>query len=186
MNLYLSTETELYFEKHYDEAIELLQQLCQIPAPSYKEEARAEFAALQNLEVIYTEDVNKSDGIVTAQSVQAGNIIKENEKVILTVNKQPKQSTVTVVLNLKALMNYEKPVLLANEVDTTKSSGKVEILIGEDIIFSETKSFEEIGITAQYTGSGVKTIKVRVYGITKSSNKQVDFNKGDQHIGIPN
>ena len=151
-----------------------------------EEEARAEFAALQNLEVIYTEDVNKSDGIVTAQSVQAGNIIKENEKVILTVNKQPKQSTVTVVLNLKALTGYEKPVLLANEVDTTKSSGKVEIFVGDDKIFSETKSFEEIGITAQYTGSGVKTIKVLIDGVTKSSNKQVDFNKGDQHIGIPN
>ena len=148
-------------------------------------EARSLLAEFTNLEVTYTEDANKSDGIVTAQSIQASKTVKENEKIVITVNKQPKQSTVTVVLNLKQLMGYEKENVPENTVSTQKSSGKVEILIGTDVILSETKSFEEIGISASYTGSGVKEIKVKVDGVTKSSGKKVDFNQGDQYIGIP-
>ena len=39
---------------------------------------------------------------------KALNNTKENEKIIITVNKQPKQAKVTIVLNLKELMNLQK------------------------------------------------------------------------------
>ena len=148
-------------------------------------EARTLLAGFANLEVTYTEDANKSDGVVTVQSIQSGKTVKENEKIIITVNKQPKQAKVTIVLNLKELMNFKKEEVPENTVSTQKTSGKVEILIGDDVILSENRSFEETGVSASYTGSGVKSIKVKVDGVTKSSGKKVDFNQGDQYIGIP-
>ena len=161
----------------------------EIPVPNVlnksESEARTLLAGFTNLEVNYTEDANKSDGVVTAQSIQSGKTVKENEKIIITVNKQPKQAKVTIVLNLKELMNFKKEEVPENTVSTQKTSGKVEILIGDDVILSENRSFEETGVSASYTGSGVKSIKVKVDGVTKSSGKKVDFNQGDQYIGIP-
>ena len=142
-------------------------------------------AEFSDVEVTYTEDADKSDGIVTSQNIQAGKTVKENEKIVITVNKQPKQATVTVVVNLKGLLNFVKEPVMENVVSTQKTSGKVEILVGTDKIISETKNFEETNISASYTGSGVKEIKVIVDGVTKSSGKKVDFNQGDQYISIP-
>ena len=148
-------------------------------------EARTMLAEFSDVEVTYTEDADKSDGIVTSQNIQAGKTVKENEKIVITVNKQPKQATVTVVVNLKGLLNFVKEPVMENVVSTQKTSGKVEILVGTDKILSETKNFEETNISASYTGSGVKEIKVIVDGVTKSSGKKVDFNQGDQYISIP-
>ena len=148
-------------------------------------EARTMLAEFSDVEVTYTEDADKSDGIVTSQNIQAGKTVKENEKIVITVNKQPKQATVTVVVNLKGLLNFVKEPVMENVVSTQKTSGKVEILVGTDKILSETKNFEETNISASYTGSGVKEIKVIVDGVTISSGKKVDFNQGDQYISIP-
>ena len=82
-------------------------------------------------------------------------------------------------------MNFKKEEVPEHTVSTQKTSGKVEILRGDDVILSENRSFEETGVSASYTGSGVKSIKVKVDGVTKSSGKKVDFNQGDQYIGIP-
>ena len=150
---------------------------------SSEEEAKAALAGLQNLRVTYNEDENKSDGIVTSQSVVAGKTIKENEEVTIVVNKQPKKATVTVNVNLKSLMNYVEPA--ENAVNPPASSGKLEVLVGDDTIYSATKSFNETNISASYTGTGVKTVKVKVDGVIKSSNQSVDFNKGDTTISIP-
>ena len=151
-----------------------------------EEEARTMLAEFKELEVTYTENPDKSDGIVTAQSIQAGKTVKENEKIIITVNKQPRRSNVTVMLNLKSLLNFEKELVMENTVSTQKTSGKVEILVGSETIFSETRSFEETNISASYTGSGVKDIKVKVDGVTQNiGDKRVDFNQGDQVISIP-
>ena len=160
-----------------------------VPVPNVlnksEAEARTMLAEFSDVEVTYTEDADKSDGIVTSQNIQAGKTVKENEKIVITVNKQPKQATVTVVVNLKGLLNFVKEPVMENVVSTQKTSGKVEILVGSDKILSETKSFEETNISASYTGSGVKEIKVIVDGVTKSSGKKVDFNQGDQYISVP-
>ena len=148
-----------------------------------EEQAKESLAALQNLRITYNEDANKSDGIVTSQSVPAGKTIKENEEVAIVVNKQPVKSTVTVTVNLKALTGYVEPA--ENAVNPPASSGKLEIVVGDDTIYSATKSFNETNISASYTGTGVKTVKVKVDGVTKSSNHSVDFNKGDSSISIP-
>jgi beta-lactam-binding protein with PASTA domain len=151
-----------------------------------EEEARTLLAEFKELEVTYTENPDKSDGVVTAQSIQAGKTVKENEKIVITVNKQPRRSNVTVMVNLKSLLKFEKEPVMENTVSTQKVSGKVEILVGSETIYSKENSFEETNISASYTGSGVKDIKVKVDGVTQNiGDKRVDFNQGDQVISIP-
>ena len=43
MNPYLTAETMTYLDNHYYEMLDLLKELCLIPAPSHKEDLRAEF-----------------------------------------------------------------------------------------------------------------------------------------------
>ena len=161
-----------------------------VPVPNVlnksEEEARTLLAEFKELEVTYTENPDKSDGVVTAQSIQAGKTVKENEKIVITVNKQPRRSNVTVMVNLKSLLKFEKEPVMENTVSTQKVSGKVEILVGSETIYSKENSFEETNISASYTGSGVKDIKVKVDGVTQNiGDKRVDFNQGDQVISIP-
>ncbi len=164
---------------------------------------------IKDIAVEYDENTSKTDGTVLTQSISVGKVIKENEKVTIVINKHPVKSTVTVNLNLKSLMNYTPPTApatpptqSANETtntDNTSSStntttsapktpeiekAKVRIQVGDETIYSETKELTTTNITAKYTGTGVKEIKVYVDDVLKSSGKTVDLSKGDTTITI--
>lgn len=62
-------------------------------------------------------------------------------------------------------------------------SAKVVIKVGEDNIYSETKKLTTTDITASYTTSGVKEVKVYVDDVVKY-NKSVDFSAGDQTVTV--
>ena len=62
-------------------------------------------------------------------------------------------------------------------------SAKVVIKVGDDNIYSETKKLTTTDITASYTTSGVKEVKVYVDDVVKY-NKSVDFSSGDQTITV--
>lgn len=152
------------------------------------------------VDVTYEENANKSDGIVISQSINANKTVKEGTTISLVVNKQPKKSKVTVNVNLKSLMNYTEPETPSTPVvtdnttsETTNStttptkpevkSAKVVIKVGEDTIYSETKKLTTTDITASYTSSGVKDVKVYVDDVVKY-NKSVDFSGGDQTVTV--
>ncbi len=144
-----------------------------------------------SVEVEYEENTNKSDGVVLEQSVSAGKTIKENETIVLTVNKLPKEATLTIKLNLKALMNYTEPTVSGSEDEnttnteaTTKTTAKVEIKVGTDTIYSETANLSETNIEKTWSTTGVKEVRIIVDGVTKF-NQNVDFNKGDTTISVP-
>lgn len=157
-----------------------------------KSEAEAK-KALEGLglvvDVIYEENTNKSDGIVLSQSVTANKTVKEGSSITITVNKLPTKSKVTVNVNLKSLMKYTEPDTTpdATANETTKpaeaKSVKVVIKVGDDNIYSETKKLTTTDITASYTTSGVKEVKVYVDDVVKY-NKSVDFSSGDQTITV--
>ncbi len=175
-----------------------------VPSVVNKSEAEAR-SALDGLglkvEVTYEENANKSDGIVISQSVNANKTVKEGSSISLVVNKQPKKSKVTVNVNLKSLMNYTEPEAPSaptttdnttnetnNAVTTTQTkpevkSSKVVIKVGDDTIYSETKKLTTTDITASYTSSGVKDVKVYVDDVVKF-NKSVDFSGGDQTVTV--
>lgn len=152
------------------------------------------------VEVNYEENTNKSDGIVISQSINSNKVVKEGTTISLTVNKLPTKSKVTVNVNLKSLMKYTEPEPVqepvqntdANDTNTaptttTKTpeikSAKVVIKVGEDNIYSETKKLNTTDISASYTASGVKDVKVYVDDVVKF-NKSVDFSQGDQTITV--
>ena len=144
-----------------------------------------------SIEVEYEENTNKSDGVVLEQSVSAGKTIKENETIVLTVNKLPKEATLTIKLNLKSLMNYTEPADSGSATGNTTSDGasnkttaKVEIRVGTDTIYSETVNLSETNIEKTWSTTGVKEVKIIVDGVTKHS-QNVDFNKGDTTISVP-
>lgn len=152
------------------------------------------------VEVNYEENTNKSDGIVTSQSINSNKVVKEGTAISLTVNKLPTKSKVTVNVNLKSLMKYTEPEPVqepvqntdANDTNTaptttTKTpeikSAKVVIKVGEDNIYSETKKLNTTDISASYNASGVKDVKVYVDDVVKF-NKSVDFSQGDQTVTV--
>ena len=162
-----------------------------------EQEAKNSLTALGlKVDVTYEENTNKSDGIVISQSINANKTVKEGSSISLIVNKLPTKSKVTVNVNLKSLMNYTEPEqqqptnTASNETNTTQTttppeikSSKVVIKVGEDTIYSETKKLTTTDITASYTASGVKDVKVYVDDVVKY-NKSVDFSTGDQTVTV--
>ena len=142
-------------------------------------------------EVVYEENANKSDGVVTAQTIGSGKVIKESSSVTITVNKQPAKSTVTVNVNLKALTGYTPKT-----TETTDENGntvteevipnkvKLTIKVGEDTIYDQEQYPSATGISSKFTTSGVKEVKVLVDGVTKKT-ESVDFSKGDSTVNVP-
>ncbi len=160
-------------------------------------DARNKLAGL-NITVNTEEHADKSDGVVISQSIVAGKTIKEGENITIVVNKQPKTSRVTVNVNLKSLTGYQVPedtienVVDANGVVTGTTvkpaeikTAEVVIKVGEETIYKGNPKLTETNISASYSGTGVKEIKVLVDGDTKDSGKKVDFNQGDKTINIP-
>lgn len=146
--------------------------------------------------VSYEENASKSDGIVISQSITAGKTVKEGETIDIVVNKQPTESTVTVNVNLKSLMNYTEPSpSVTNTIDETTGNTvqttvpaeiektTVVIEVGEDTILSETYPLTKTDISKSWKASGVKEIRVKVNGVTQFKQK-VDFNVGNQTLDV--
>ena len=117
-----------------------------------------------SVEVEYEENSNKSDGVVLEQSISAGKTVKENETIVLTVNKLPKEANVTVKVNVKALADkYIKEDSNENTTsdDTTKkTTEKLQIIVGTDTIFSETVDLTATNVEKTWSATGVKEVKV--------------------------
>ena len=149
------------------------------------------------VKVTYEENPNKSDGVVTSQSITPGSTAKEGETITIVVNKQPVKSTLTVKVNLKSLMNYTEPKPVIVSTNTVDEDGNeifenkvaeidratVVIEVGEDTILSENYPMTKTDISKSWTSSDVKELKIKVNGVTKY-HQQVDFNKGDQTISV--
>jgi len=165
---------------------------------------------INDIDVEFDENTSKTDGIVLRQSIAVGTVVKENQKVTIVINKHPVKSTVTVNVNLKSIFGdaayttVTTPVTTtptttdsntANGTNTTETTtttqkvqepkkAKVVIQVGEETVFSETKELTSTNISAKYTGTGVKEIKLYVDGVLKSSGKSVDLSKGDSTVTI--
>ena len=141
-----------------------------------------------SVEVEYEENSNKSDGVVLEQSISAGKTVKENETIVLTVNKLPKEANVTVKVNVKALADkYIKEDTNENTTsdDTTKkTTEKLQIIVGSDTIFSETVDLTATNVEKTWSATGVKEVKV-IFGEVTVYKEKVDFNQGDKTVSVP-
>ena len=141
-----------------------------------------------SIEVEYEENSNKSDGVVLEQSISAGKTVKENETIVLTVNKLPKEANVTVKVNVKALADkYIKEDTTENitaDETTKKTTEKLQIIVGTDTIFSETVDLTSTNVEKTWSATGVKEVKV-IFGEVTVYKEKVDFNQGDKTVSVP-
>ena len=93
-------------------------------------------AKLKVKQVIYEEDKTKEDGKVIKQDKEAGSALDEGTEIIITVNKIEQLKTGTVKINMKSLTGGYDEV---NTITGSKTA-KVEIKVGDDSVFKETKS----------------------------------------------
>ena len=144
------------------------------------------------VEVKYDENLSKPDGIVLAQTVEEGKIIKENTKVTLTVNRWPESHSAHFTINVASFYpEVSAPTLdFSNStVNTTSSQAKNEkvaiIIYIDDIPEHTNSSVSKTETNYTYTSteySGLKNVKVNVGGNTRY-NAMVDFSQ-EQNITI--
>ena len=148
----------------------------------------AEAAAITKLEVAgfkvvpeYTEDTNKSDGIVLKQSVTGK--ADPGTTITITVNKIAKITEAIVTVDLSKIVPKvdvepsEKDEENENKTtNTTTAVNRVRVTIelGNDVVYDETKPATET-ISCTIRGKGNSTVKVKIDGVVKGT-KNIDFN----------
>ena len=140
------------------------------------------------VDVKYDENMSKGDGLVLAQSIEEGKIIKEQSKVTLTVNRWPESHSAHFSINVASFYPEVNNPTTDNSTGNTVSSKneKIAIVIYVDNIAEHTNSSvskTETNYTftsTQYTG--LKDVRVTVGGNT-AYNQKVDFSQ-EQNINI--
>lgn len=135
------------------------------------------------VEIAYTEDSTKTNGVVIKQSVEAGEIVDEGTKITITVNKLAELKDGTVNINLKSLLNYTKPSATENTENTEVPKVKVKIKVNDDFVYSETHSKDTTKITKQIQGKGTVEVKVYVDEVLRGT-KSIDLNSSNTVINF--
>lgn len=119
----------------------------------------------------YSEDSSKDNGIVLKQTLEVGKVVDEGTTVTITVNKLAEVKSVPITVNVKSLLDgniYEAST--GNETDEkTVKSVKLEVVVGNDKIYSQTVKASETAVSAGIAkGTGSTTVKVYVDGVLKN------------------
>ena len=135
------------------------------------------------VDVKYDEDTSKTDGIVLAQTIEEGKVIKEQSTVTITVNKWPQEKDVHIVIDVASFYKDEKPVTdedsnSTNTVaDSKDSTTTVRITVDGNEEKNANVSISETNYTYTITGySGYHKVYVAVGG-NKGYNESVDFSQ---------
>ena len=119
----------------------------------------------------YSEDTSKDNGIVLKQTVEVGKVIDEGTTVTITVNKLAEVKTVPIKVNVKSLLDGDIYETAANETETDKKvkNVKLEVKVGNDTIYSQTVKASETAISVgNAKGTGTTTVKVYIEGVLKN------------------
>lgn len=147
------------------------------------------------VDIVYDEDASKTDGIVLAQNVEEGKVIKEQSTVIITINKLPAKSTVTFYVDVASFYPQntviEEPEedtdenTVSNTVSTpiTNETVTVEVYVGRISVKKANVSKAEKNWTYSYTSSGVEEVQINIDG-TQEYRKDIDFSDGDTTINV--
>lgn len=139
-----------------------------------KSEADAK-SALKKLGLVvnvgYSEDSSKDNGIVLKQTVEVGKVVDEGTTVTITVNKLAEVKTVPITVNVKSLLDGNIYENSTDEEETDKKikSVKLEVKVGNDTIYSQTVKASETAISVgNAKGTGTTTVKVYIDGVLKN------------------
>ena len=140
-----------------------------------KSEADAK-KALEDLKLVvnigYSEDSSKDNGIVLKQNVEVGKVIDEGTTVTITVNKLAEVKTVPITVNVKSLLdgNITETVKDENgdEIQQVKDV-QLKVVVGNDTIYSQKVKASETAISVgNAKGTGTTTVKVYIDGVLKN------------------
>ncbi len=131
--------------------------------------------ALENLKLVvnvgYSEENSKDNGIVLKQSTEVGKVVEEGTTVTITVNKLAEVKTVPITVNVKSLLDGNIYETSTDEETTDKKvkNVKLEVKVGNDTIYSQTVKASETAISAgNAKGTGTTTVKVYIDGVLKN------------------
>ena len=84
------------------------------------EEAKKELTEKKlEVNVMYEEDTNKSNGVVLKQSIEVGKVVEEGTAITLTVNRIQEIKEGTVNINVKSLTGYKELTKIETNTNTT-------------------------------------------------------------------
>ena len=120
----------------------------------------------------YSEDSSKDNGIVLKQAVEVGKVIDEGTTVTITVNKLAEIKTVPIKVNVKSLLdgNITETVKDENgeEIQQVKDV-QLKVMVGNDTIYSQTVKASETALSVgNAKGTGTTTVKVYIDGVLKN------------------
>lgn len=122
--------------------------------------------------VEYSEDSTKDNGIVLSQSIKSGDNIDEGTEVTITVNKFAEMKSATITVNVKKITGgYEETT--TNTTDTIKKKGRLTIEAGGESYFDREVDLNSTSETTTIYGKGTVTVTVKIDGNVM---KKVDIN----------
>lgn len=136
----------------------------EVPSVMGKTEAEARTAITDKnlkVEVKYDSDTSKENGVVIAQSVNAGKEVDEGTTITITVNKFTEKKTATITVDLKSITGTEDD----KDITDKDKKAKVEVTVSEGEGYTTTGSIDGV-VTGTIIGSGRVIVK---YNITTNA-----------------
>ena len=132
-----------------------------------------------SVEVEYSEDKTRGNGVVLKQSIESGETVDEGSKIVITVNKLVETKSGSVVVNVKALTGFKDKTTTTDEEgkeeEKENTPKEVELMVKVDNEQVEKVKVKENVTNKSINVSGKGTIEVKVY-IDGSLKKTVDMN----------
>ena len=120
----------------------------------------------------YSEDSSKDNGIVLKQTVEVGSVIDEGTTVTITVNKLAEVKTVPITVNVKSLLDGNVTETIEDEKGDKIQQVKdvqLKVMVGNDVIYSQKVKASETAISVgNAKGTGTTMVKVYIDGVLKN------------------
>ena len=143
----------------------------EVPSVMGKTEAEARTAITDKnlkVEVKYDSDTSKENGVVIAQSVNAGKEVDEGTTITITVNKFEETKEATIDVNVKSVTGgYDASNEELKESDKKKD---LKITVDGDTVYNKKVDLNSTTINSvTISGKGTVTVKVYVDGVLKKT-----------------
>ena len=128
--------------------------------------------------VEYSEDTNKDNGIVLSQNIKSGENIDEGTEITITVNKLAETKEAKITINVKSITGgYEPETEQGNTTTsgTTVKEKKLTVKVGEDKVYDKKVDLNSTAIQTNISGKGTVTVKVYIDDILKAQ-KDINLN----------
>ena len=128
--------------------------------------------------VEYSEDTTKDNGIVLSQNIKSGENIDEGTEITITVNKLAETKEAKITINVKSITGgYEPKTEQGNTTTsgTTVKEKKLTVKVGEDKVYDKKVDLNSTAIQTNISGKGTVTVKVYIDDILKAQ-KDINLN----------